>query len=66
MGEYGSLVLLSGNLPNRTEVASVRILSYIENGNNQAAAAIATLLLGIALVVIVLLDVIQRRVARRG
>ncbi len=66
MGEYGSLVLLSGNLPNRTEVASVRILSYIENGNNAAAAAIATLLLAIALVVIVLLDTIQRRVARRG
>ena len=66
MGEYGSLVLLSGNLPNRTEVASVRILAYIENGNTQAAAAIATLLLAIALVVIVLLDLIQRRVARRG
>jgi sulfate transport system permease protein len=66
MGEYGSLVLLSGNLPNRTEVASVRILAYIENGNNAAAAAIATLLLAIALVVIVLLDVLQRRVARRG
>ena len=66
MGEYGSLVLLSGNLPNRTEVASVRILSYIENGNTASASAIATLLLGIALVVIVLLDVIQRRVARRG
>ncbi|GAA1938816.1 sulfate ABC transporter permease subunit CysT [Nocardioides marmoribigeumensis] len=66
MGEYGSLVLLSGNLPNRTEVASVRILTYIENGNPQGAAAIATLLLVIALVVIVLLDVIQRRVARRG
>ena len=66
MGEYGSLVLLSGNLPNRTEVASVRILTYIENGNNAGAAAIATLLLVIALLVIVLLDVIQRRVARRG
>ena len=66
MGEYGSLVLLSGNLPNRTEVASVRILTYIENGSNAGAAAIATLLLAIALVVIVLLDVIQRRVARRG
>ena len=66
MGEYGSLVLLSGNLPNRTEVASVRILTYIENGNTQGASAIATLLLAIALVVIVVLDVIQRRVARRG
>ena len=45
ISEYGSLVLLSGNLPNRTEVASVRILTYIENGDPTAAAAVATLML---------------------
>ena len=33
ISEYGALVLLSGNLPNRTEVVSVRVLTYIENGN---------------------------------
>jgi sulfate transport system permease protein len=66
IGEYGSLVLLSGNLPNRTEVASVRILTYLENGNQAGAASIAAILLVIALVVIVGLDLIQRRVARRG
>jgi sulfate transport system permease protein len=66
ISEYGSLVLLSGNLPFRTEVASVRVLTYIENGNQAAAAAVATLMLAVALAVIVLLDVIQRRVARRG
>jgi sulfate transport system permease protein len=66
IGEYGSLVLLSGNLPNRTEVASVRILSYLENGNQAAAASIAAILLVVALVVIVGLDVLQRKVARRG
>lgn len=66
ISEYGSLVLLSGNLPNRTEVASVRVLSYIENGNKAAAASIAAILLVVALLVIVALDLIQRRVARRG
>jgi sulfate/thiosulfate transport system permease protein len=66
ISEYGSLVLLSGNLPMRTEVASVRILSYIENGNPAAASAVATILLVVALAVIVGLDVIQRRVSRRG
>ena len=56
-------MLLTGNLPFRTEVTSVRILSSIEGGNNVAAAAsVATILLVIALAVIVLLDVIQRRV----
>ncbi|WP_341720980.1 sulfate ABC transporter permease subunit CysT [Micromonospora sp. FIMYZ51] len=66
VGEYGSLVLLSGNLPMRTEVASVRILSSIENDNPQSAAAVAVVLLAVSLAVIVVLDVIQRRVIRRG
>jgi len=64
ISEYGSLVLLSGNLPLRTEVGSVRILSYIENGNLAAASAVASILLGVALAVIVALDVLQRRVTR--
>jgi sulfate transport system permease protein len=66
ISEYGSLVLLSGNLPNRTEVASVRVLIYIENGDTSSAAAVAALMLLVALAVIVGLDVLQRRVARRG
>ena len=66
ISEYGSLVLLSGNLPGQTEVASVRVLTYIENGNREAASAVAAILLLVALLVIVVLDVIQRRLARRG
>ena len=44
----------------------MRILTYVENGNEAAAASVATTLLAIALVVIVALDLLQRRVARRG
>jgi sulfate transport system permease protein len=66
VSEYGSLVLLSGNLPFETEVTSVRILSSIENNNLESAAAVATILLAISLVVIVVLDVLQRRMVRRG
>lgn len=66
VGEYGSLVLLSGNLPFQSEVTSVRILSAIENDNTAAAASIATLLLVISLLVIVALDLLQRKVAHRG
>jgi sulfate transport system permease protein len=66
ISEYGSLVLLSGMLPYRTEVVSVRVLSFIEGGDRTAAAALATIMLGVALFVIVALDVIQRRMARRG
>lgn len=66
VSEYGSLVLLSGNLPMKTEVASVRILSSIENDNLEGAAAVATILLVISLVVIVAFDLLQRRLVRRG
>ncbi|MCW2785418.1 MAG: cysT [Marmoricola sp.] len=66
ISEYGSLVLLSGNLPNRTEVASVRMLSYLENGDQAGAASVAAILLVVALLVIVGLDLLQRRMARRG
>jgi sulfate transport system permease protein len=66
ISEYGSLVLLSGNKPFDTEVASVRMLSFIENGSTASAAAVASLLLAVALFVIVLLDVVQRRVSRHA
>ncbi|WOP17783.1 sulfate ABC transporter permease subunit CysT [Raineyella sp. LH-20] len=62
LSEFGSLVLLSGNLPMHTEVAAVRILGYIEGDNLHSAAAVASVLLLVALVAIVLLDVFSRRV----
>lgn len=66
VSEYGALVLLSGQIPNKTEVTSVRILASIEQDNPAGAAAVATVLLVISFAVIVLLDVVQRRVSRRG
>jgi sulfate transport system permease protein len=66
ISEYGSLVLISGSLPYKTEAVSVRVLSFIEGGDRTSAAALATIMLAVALLVIVALDVLQRRVARRG
>lgn len=66
VSEYGSLVLISGNLALRTEVTSVRILTYIESGQTAQAAVVATVLLVISFLVIGALDFLQRRVARRG
>lgn len=66
VGEYGSLVLLSGNLPFTSEVASVRILGAVENDDPAAAASIATLLLLVSLLTIVALDLLQRRISDRG
>jgi sulfate/thiosulfate transport system permease protein len=66
LGEFGSVILISGSLPRRTEVASARMLAQIENDNLAGASAVATVLLLVALVVITLLGVIQRRTAGRG
>lgn len=66
LGEYGSVVLISGSLPRRTEVASARMLGQIESDNLAGASAVATVLLVVALAVIVGLGVVQRRTARRG
>ena len=55
-----------GKLPYRPRWSRCAMLSFIESGDRTAAAAVATIMLVVALVVIVALDVIQRRVARRG
>ncbi len=66
ISEFGSLVLISGNTPYETEVASLKILKFIEGDNQAGAAAVAVLLLVVAIATIVALDLISRRVARRG
>ncbi len=65
MGEYGSVLLISGGLP-RAQVSSMYAFQQIQNFNFQGAAATATVLLLVSLIVIVGLDVLQRKVARRG
>jgi sulfate transport system permease protein len=66
IAEFGSTVLLSGNLPFQTQVAAVNIFSRIESGDTTAAAAVATALLIVSFVVLVLLDLVQRWGSRRG
>jgi sulfate transport system permease protein len=60
IGEFGSVVLISGNIPFDTEVAAVRVYSQVENDNVTAAAAIAVVLLVISLVVLTAIAGIER------
>jgi sulfate transport system permease protein len=66
IAEFGSTVLISGNLPFKTQVAAVNIFSQIEGDNTTGAAAISTVLLVVALVALVSLDLLQRWGSRRG
>jgi sulfate transport system permease protein len=65
MGEYGSVLLIGGGL-DRTKVSSMYAYGQIQAFDYTGAAATATVLLAVSLVVILGLDVLQRRVARRG
>jgi len=60
VGEFGSLVLISGNLPFKTEVASVFIFNQIESDRTTTAAAVSVVLLLIALVVLLLISGLTR------
>jgi sulfate transport system permease protein len=60
IGEFGSLVLLSGNIPYKTEVASVFIFGQIESGTTTSAAAVSVLLLAISLVMLLFIGLISR------
>ncbi|TML35364.1 MAG: sulfate ABC transporter permease subunit CysT [Actinobacteria bacterium] len=52
IGEFGSVVLISGNLPFKTEVASVFIFGRIESDNIPAAAAVSIVLLAASLLLL--------------
>ena len=71
LGEYGSLILISSNIPFKTEIASALIYGKLQDAENaarstQQAAAISTVLLIASALVLIMLDVLQRRVNRRG
>jgi sulfate/thiosulfate transport system permease protein len=60
IGEFGSLVLITGNIPFDTQVASVYIFGRIESDNTTAAAAVSVLLLVIAVLVLFTLNLFVR------
>jgi sulfate transport system permease protein len=66
LGEYGSVVLLSGNIPFSTQVASVYIYGEVEQGSTGNAAAISLSLLVMTLVVLFAVDLVQRRWVARA
>ena len=60
VGEFGSLVLISGNIASKTEVSSVYIFGQIESDALGAATATSVVLLGISLVVLIAIRLLER------
>jgi sulfate transport system permease protein len=64
VGEIGSVVLISGNNPFRTEVASVYVLNQVHSGNRAGAAAVAVVLLLVSVAILLLVGGIRRLATR--
>jgi sulfate/thiosulfate transport system permease protein len=64
VGEIGALVIISGNLPYRTEVASVFVFNRIQTGDRAGAAAVAVVLLVISFAVLLAVGALRRLATR--
>jgi sulfate transport system permease protein len=66
LGEYGSVVFISGNMPMRTEIAPLVIMTHLEQYDYAGATAVAVTLLAASFVLLGAINALQARSARRG
>lgn len=65
IGEYGSVVFISGNMPMRTEIAPLLIVTKLEQYDYAAATAVAFVMLLMSFVLLLAINLLQMRAARR-
>jgi len=65
IGEYGSVVFISGNMPMKTEIAPLLIITKLEQFQYAQAAAVAVVLLLISFGLLLLINILQRWSNRR-
>jgi len=61
LGEFGSIVIVAGNIPGRTLTAPVYIFGQIESQNQHGASAVSLLLLALSFALMLVVDWLQRR-----
>jgi sulfate/thiosulfate transport system permease protein len=61
IGEYGSVIFISGNLPMKTEILPLLIVAQLEQFKYQAAAVIASAMLLVSFALLFLINLLQRR-----
>jgi sulfate transport system permease protein len=66
LGEYGSVVFIAGNMPMRTEIAPLLIMTKLEQYDYAGATAIAVVLLASSFVILWGINLVQSRAAARG
>ncbi len=65
VGEYGSVIFISGNMPGKTEIAPLLIVTQLEQYNYNGATAIATIMLVVSFSILLLLNGYQALRRRR-
>jgi sulfate transport system permease protein len=65
LGEYGSVVFISGNLPMRTEITTLLIMTKLEQYDYVGAAALAVMMLSLSVLLLLALNVLQAWSRRR-
>jgi sulfate transport system permease protein len=59
IGEYGSVVFISGNMPMKTEITSLLIITKLEQFDYAGATAIAVVMLLVSFVLLLLINLLQ-------
>jgi sulfate transport system permease protein len=66
LGEYGSVVFIAGNMPMRTEITPLLIMTKLEQYDYGGAAAIAVVMLAISFLLLWSINLLQAWAQRRG
>ncbi|MEO8607733.1 MAG: sulfate ABC transporter permease subunit CysT [Chloroflexota bacterium] len=61
LGEFGAIIVVAGNIPMKTQTATVYLYGQVEAGNMSAASAVSFVLLFIAFAITLTVDVVESR-----
>jgi sulfate transport system permease protein len=66
IGEYGSIIFISGNMPMKTEITPLLIVTKLEQYDYAGATTLAVVLLGISFGLLMVINLLQQRTARHS
>ncbi len=66
VGEYGSVIFIAGNMPMRSEIAPLLIVTKLEQFDYAGAAAVGLAMLVLSFVALLVINGVQLLISRRG
>jgi sulfate transport system permease protein len=66
IGEFGSIVVVAGNIPFQSQTAAVYVFGEVESENRLGASAVSIVMIGIAFGLMMLVDYLRKRSRREG